>query len=127
MMLPSVIQTVHCRSPGPRVTGLGSLRPRRKDAVPGSIAGCRISGLITFGPTRAYCGGSHAVLGAPGVCLSVLEAKTPLHTRPTVSKRSLSCFALASAPHPSSSAFVLQLRLSQMKLLLMNAKQRFHY
>ena len=94
---------IHKRS---RWTGLGSLRPWRKDAasaVPGFSAGWRISGLIAFGSTGAYCGGSQALLWAAGVCLSVLDAKKPLHTRPMVAKRSFSSFTPASAPHPTSS------------------------
>ena len=69
--------------------------------VPGFSAGWRISGLIVFGPTRAYCGGSQALPWAPGVCVSVLDAKKPLHTRPMVAKRSFSSFTPASAPHPT--------------------------
>ena len=88
----------------PRWSGLGSLRSWRKDAagaVPGFSAGGRISGLIAFGPTRAYCGGSQALLRVPGVCLSVLDAKKPLQTRPMVAKPYFSCFIPASAPHPT--------------------------
>ena len=71
-------------------------------AVPGFSLGWRRTGLIAFGAPRVYCGGSHAILWVPGVCLSVLEAKKRLHACRTVAKHCFSRFTHTSAQQPTN-------------------------